>query len=230
MKKKLFFIVALIAALSASKTLSAQEFKPEEGDVNIEINFTPFTEDNPIEINSLRFRYFTRSDFALRIGIHVFSNRVDDPDGVTADAINISNIVGFPVNSYELEEFEFGFNLGFEKHWAGTERLSPYWGFDFSYLTYNFTETVVFDDGFGRTFNGQVESGENSFGLNLVFGADYYFARKFYFGTEVGFGFVTTNSKDIESVIDTTPNTTEGPSNTRIGESVNGSIRIGYLF
>jgi hypothetical protein len=230
MKKSVFFVAALAAFVFISSKLNAQDFKPAAGDKNIEVNFTPFGNGNPIEINNIRFRYFIDPDFALRIGLHVFSNSTDDPDGVTDPALEIQNIVGLNVNSYELKEFEFGINFGFEKHWQGTDRLSPYWGLEAGFLTYSYTETVEFDDGAGGTVDGEVSSGETAIGLNAVLGVDYYFAKKFYLGTEVGFGFVSTTSADLESEFGGTSTTFKGPSNTEIGESVNGAIRIGFIF
>jgi len=231
MKKRVFFIAALAAAVFTSNDLVAQDggMKPAGGEKNIEVNFTPLG-GNPISINNLRFRYFKSSDMAFRIGFNLTSNSETTKTlGANADG----------KGELEAKESSFGFglNLGVEKHFAGSDRLSPYVGAELGFSMVNNTETGQAWDG-TKTVEGEETSGSTTFGLNLVLGADYYFSSHIYMGTEVGFGFSTTSEADTETTKGGPDNpndnaekaTAPGGSSFNLGPNFNSAIRLGYLF
>lgn len=228
MKKRVLIIAAIAAAVFTSNELNAQDFKPAGGEKNLEVNFAPLG-SSPISINSLRFRYFKSADMAIRAAISISSSSETDVSlGAGTDGKG------------ELEdvssEFGFGLSVGVEKHWAGTDRLSPYYGAELSFSTISNTDTYQAWDG-TKTVEGEVTSGSSTFGLNLVMGADWYFTKSMYMGTEVGFGFASTAEADTETTKggstpnDTAPKgTAPGGSTFNLGTNFNSAIRLGFLF
>jgi opacity protein-like surface antigen len=104
-----------------------------------------------------------------------------------------------------------GLRPGYEWHLPGTEKLSPYLGAEaiFSLTTNkveadtavpNKTSTNTTGDAYKVLTMVQTGKGAGTtFGLNLIAGVDFYFAKNLSLGAELGFGFTTTSLKDIES-------------------------------
>ena len=86
----------------------------------------------------------------------------------------------------------------------------------------------------GDTYESETTGGSTTFGLNLVLGADWYFSKHIYMGTEVGFGFQSISEKDTETTNSTGPGTDTATqlngSTFNLGPNVNGAIRLGFLF
>lgn len=229
MKKRVLLLAAIAAAVFTSNDVNAQDFKPAGGEKNIEVNFAPMG-NAPISINNLRFRYFSSSDMAIRVGFAVTSSSTTTPD--------VKN-QGTP-NETELEDksssFGFSLNPGIEMHWEGTDRLSPYYGAELRFSTLSTTSTDQELDGVGPTssYESETTGGSTTFGLNLLLGADYYISKSLYLGTEVGFGFSSTSTADDEVTNATGPGTatvtTVNGSSFNLGPNFNSSIRLGFLF
>lgn len=224
MKKRVLLIAAIAAGVFTTSNLNAQEFKPAGGEKNIEVNFAPFG-GSPININNLRFRYFSSSDMAIRVGVSVSSS----------STTNIS--LGGTNNDIELENknssFGFSINPGIEKHFEGTDRLSPYVGAEINFASSSTTQTQEQINGAGDAVAGEseVKDGSTTLGLNLLVGADWYFSKHIYMGTEVGFGFATTSNADTENTPVTGPSvSTPNGSSFNLGPNFNSRIRLGFLF
>lgn len=224
MKKRVLLIAAIVAGVFTTSSVNAQDFKPAGGEHNIEVNFSPLG-GSPISINSLRYRYFMSSDMAIRVGFSVTSNSVT--------GITLGGIAG----DIELEDKTSGFGLtinpGIEKHFAGTDRLSPYMGAELNFTLTNSTQTqeVINTTGDGVGGETEVKDGSTTFGLNLLIGADWYFSKHIYMGTEVGFGFASTSNADTESTPVTGPSVeTPNGSSFNLGPNFNSAIRLGFLF
>ena len=210
MKKKVLLIAAIAAGVFTTSSLQAQDFKPAGGEKNIEVNFAPLG-GNPISINNLKFRYFMDSQTALRVGFSVSSSSTTD---IEVEGTNSS--------------FGFSINPGIEKHFEGTDRLSPYVGAELNFASSSTTQTQESLNGAGDAIAGEseVKDGSTTLGLNLLLGADWYFSKHIYMGTEVGFGFATTSNADTESTKVSTPN----GSSSNFGPNFNSRIRLGFLF
>jgi opacity protein-like surface antigen len=152
------------------------------------------------------------------------------------------------------KSFSFSLRPGYEKHFEGTDRLSPYVGGELVFSTT--TTTTISEDWNGtnaRPEEGAVwetttTDGSTTFGLNLVAGTDFYFADNIYLGAELGFGFAKTNEKDSETEVsdldrfraangipdDIEVETAFDPiingSSTSWGPNFQGTIRLGWLF
>ncbi|MAC95751.1 MAG: hypothetical protein CMC96_09630 [Flavobacteriales bacterium] len=229
MKKKVLLVAAIAAGIFTSNELNAQDFKPAGGEKNIEVNFTPLS-GSPIGMNNLRFRYFASSDIAYRLGFSVSSSSETTPSEVPDGTTTV-----------ELEDksssFGISINPGIEKHFEGTDRLSPYVG---AVLNFSMLNTKDIDQQLdpstttGDTYESETTGGSTTFGLNLVLGADWYFSKHIYMGTEVGFGFQSISEKDTETTNSTGPGTDTATqlngSTFNLGPNVNGAIRLGFLF
>ena len=232
MKKKVLLIAAIAAGVFTTTSVNAQDdsFKPVGGEKNVEVNFTPLG-GSPISINNLRFRYFMSSDMAFRVGFSVSSSSSTTPEEVMDGTEEV-----------ELEDksssFGVSINPGIEKHFAGTDRLSPYVGAVLNFSMLNTKDVNQELDGTtaeaGDTYESETTGGSTTFGLNLVLGADWYFSKSIYMGTEVGFGFSSTSMKDDEVTNpggpDTDTQTTINGSSFDLGPNFNSAIRLGFLF
>lgn len=232
---KRVILVAAIAAFTMG-TASAQ-YKPAAGEHTLEVNFAPLG-GSPVSIAGIKMRSFGTETSAFRLGVFLgFSNTTT----ITQDEDNQN---GASLKELKDTESSFSINIqpGIEKHYAGTERLSPYIGgvLNIGYMATTsksetqYTESLVGED---------VEKGGNlNLGLNAVAGVDYYIAHHLYLGTEIGFGVgfstdltkkVTTQSlnadgtglvsNDGDSKVDT-------ETSLQVGPNVNGQIRLGWVF
>ena len=243
MKKTILFCALALA----TSGLFAQ--KQTGGEKNLEVQFTPLG-DAPVSIAGLRFRMFNSEASAFRLSINVGGST----DAVVTEQPGVS---GAPDEDrpelYDTDKsFTFSIAPGYEKHFEGTDRLSPYVGAEVAFETTTLTSTSEAWDGTntdpldGAVWESTLTTGTTSFGLNLVAGTDFYFADNIYLGVEVGFGFAKTNVKDSEfevSDLDRFRAANEIPDDTAVefdpiingsasawGTNAQGTIRLGWLF
>jgi hypothetical protein len=237
MKKLLLTLSVAFLGLAAQ----AQDFKPVKGDVTTEFGLTGGINNTNFNLNDgaglLRFRYFQKENLAFRLGFNVGSNNVTN---------NAYGIVGSPNENKEgsakRNTTEFLINLGVEKHFTGTERLSPYVGADILFgagttkTTYENAagafNTPVYADGVSSETKGP---GYTSIGLRGVVGADYYIAKRLYLGVEAGFGFEYAKDGKTTTTTTTAGNTTtvtnkSAGSNLEINPSIITGVRVGFVF
>jgi hypothetical protein len=224
MKKSIFLLA--FGAMFASA--NAQDFKPVQGSKNLEFQFAPLG-GSPIGIDGLRYRQFLSPTTAIRANV---SLDLSNKSTITQDANK-------DLGAIELKDREFTFDLnlrpGFEKHFTGTDRLSPYIGaeLDFNFRTTSQTIEDQIDTDKKEETKITNEDGSMRLGLNGVAGFDYYFAKHLYFGAELGFGFSSTMPFKTKTEIpgEPTEESSEGKSSTfNFGPNVVTAIRLGYLF
>lgn len=219
MKKLLFAIVAFSAfnMANAQEASTSQEnvYKPQGGDWNAELNFSPFS-SSPISLNYLRYRKFLSNTSAMRLGVSL---------GYESEKPNKDEI---------LTDFTLNLRPGFEEHFGGTDRLSPYIGgeLDIAVKSVKYEDT----DQHATIKGAWNESGTNNrgflrMGMNLIIGADYYVAKKLYIGTEFGYGFEIVNTADVKVEISgTNPDPIKGGNTFQLGPNFNSSLRLGFVF
>ena len=143
----------------------------------------------------------------------------NDP-AVFVDGERVDKSVFTKMNPDDLKESttKIGLGFGVEKHFAGTDRLSPYVGGD---LLVGFNSSKVEQGSYE-------EKGPNGFRLGVrgVFGADYYFAKNLYLGVEAGLGIFYHNTGKTE-INGTTVN--DGSNRFEITPSVVGGVRVGFI-
>jgi hypothetical protein len=227
MKKAILFFAM---ALATATGVYAQ--KQTGGEKNLEVQFAPLG-GNPVSISGIRFRMFNSESSAIRVGLFVGGSSEKE---VTAQADE-------DADSPELyttnKTFDFAIRPGYEKHFAGTERLSPYIGGEILFAMSSETEEVEsWDTEDGEDYalgTTTTKNGSTTFGVNAVAGMDFYFTNSLYLGAEIGFGFANTSDRDTEV-------TYEGPidaddvdptlngSSMGWGPNFQGSLRLGWLF
>lgn len=217
--KKQFVIVLLFAFVSIQVLAQdADRKKPELGDFSVEVNFNPFS-SSPVNINYLRGRYFTSETSAVRIGFSLgFQN--DNPN-----------------KDENFNTVELNIRPGYEWHFAGTDRLSPYVGLELDYAlkTSKYTndnEGAFVSEVTGAWDENGTEQGYSRIGANFIIGADFYVAKRLYIGTEFGYGYQKINDKDIKVTTDDPDSDLDikGGSAAQFGTNFNSSLRLGFVF
>lgn len=227
--------LALLFALLMGVVLGADaQFKPEGGEKNLEVNFSPLGGSNiSIPGAGIKFRSFNSSTSALRLGVFL---GLESSSEITQDEDSDTDAAELTDNS---SSFSINIQPGIEKHMAGTDRLSPYMG---AYVNIGYTSTTEKMETQWGPETSDVgtqtdKSGSLNLGLNAVAGFDWYFTNDVYLGTEFGFGVAyssdLTNKTEFEGF---DPNPDAGESNVgngsslQLGPNVVGQLRLGWLF
>jgi hypothetical protein len=248
MKKTILIMASIFATLGSyaqtTKVDSEKSLKPTTKNLTTELNVNPFNGQVNLNnsLNQIKFRYFVSPSVALRLGFNV--SRIDSVN-------NTSNPYGTNSSFYndEKKSTTVGANLGIEKHFAGTKRLSPYIGADLSITERSSGENIVNSQSTTTVTNAwyyvytnnnttisQIQQpGYTRYGLNLFTGFDFYIARHFFFGYEFNYNISKTKWKDISvittpSSVVTTSNSSITNTNTTFGPSLINGIRLGYSF
>ena len=226
-------MIAAAALFIGSTAIAQQDVKKQTGgEQNLEFLFAPFG-GSPIGINGIKYRKFTDATTALRATVFLgMGSTTTKTLGAGSDGKG------------ELKTVKSNFNIsiqpGIEKHFVGTDRLSPYYGAE-AIIGFGSNGTKE-DDTYGADNTVKAikssKQGTLNIGVNAFAGMDFYFADNIYLGAELGFGIgynmkmaPKTESldliKDDGSIV-----TSEGLSGSsiNIGPTVVGAIRLGFLF
>src|SRR5690606_21417600 len=133
-----------------------------------------------------------------------------------------------------------------EKHFAGTNRLSPYMGAELGIgIRSSKAETTVTEDNTTGSIaisgatgvdanDNAINPGYFGLGLNGVIGCDFYFSRKIYVGMEAFFGlnFTSYSQPSVTYSEGSTSITTKlGKAGAfNLAPGAQGTIRIGFAF
>ena len=193
--KKLMFTLA-ICSLVFSGANAQKQFGEEH---NVEVNLTPFG-NSPIDGTTIKYRYFLDENSAFRVGLTVGSS------SSSYAYYQEGEMLGDPVSpqlNMETANTVLGIAPGYEIHFSGTDNLSPYFGIEAYYMMGSRSDKMEFWgpndlDNVGQpdvyiTWDLTNKQAYSSMGLNLLFGADYYFSDAIYVGFEAGLGFGTTS-------------------------------------
>ena len=225
-------ILLTLAALTAFAFANAQDFKPTAGKVSLELNVaSPFAAASPVSLPTYGFkgRYFLSDLLAVRVGFNWSSLDSTTPGTLT----NNDKIENTSSNS------TFSFVPGIEKHFEGTDRLSPYVGATLP-ITIGSSETVNItgaSSAVNTTTTVTNANGFTSFGLSLISGADFYIAKSLFLGVEFGLSFISSGDRDEVTAVSNkggaaNPDdvTVEGGSSFSISPAANAQFRLGYWF
>ncbi len=242
----LFFCLHIVSYAISQDSLqvsSGDQLKASTGHLAMELNINPFRGDLSLNnaLNQIKLRYFTSDNFAIRLAFNI---------DVKKKETTVTNPYGTnPFISNENKKYTgFGVNVGVEKHFTGTKRLSPYIGFEFSFGT-KFSNYTL-DDGTVKTkidgawrsttlvnnnfVYGYEEKGYVKYGFNLLGGFDFYVAKNFFVGYEAALQYSNLEYTriDITTTGSTFPPDSPDSKETEVSVSpmlLNG-IRIGYVF
>lgn len=193
MKKLLLFTaLASFTFASAQVTTNAGTFnKPAEGDTAFEMQFMPnldgaaMFDDRGATVTMRKFESATKA-VRWSASFDVSGSDIEDSDTL----------------------WNIGLGYGVENHFAGSERLSTFWGYQ---------GNINVDSGASSTDDaGNAVDAETSFGVGvgLFLGADYYIMPKVYVGVEMGYGLGITSGNDIMA--------------WGLTGGVNGMMRVGF--
>ncbi len=209
------------------------QYKPSSG-FTAEVNFRPFT-STPIQVNYLKARMFLSENMALRMGIEL--NSYGKTEKTVFNAGTPTQLTEETKSTY----FIFGLNPGIEIHMQGTDRLSPYFGAELNISMKSASTDITNKGGVANKtekYEGCWSDGSNAaysiFGLNLLFGTDFYITKNLYLGAEMGLGFQSLSEKDITFTATTggvsNSITVPGGSESNLGVNFNSAIRLGWAF
>lgn len=239
MINKLLFVACMIS------TIIVHAQKAEKGNINVETQILLNNDSNFLSAYSpnIKLRYFLRSDIALRAqaiftGINSESRIAQNPDGSGSSGSDI------------ISNSSFMMALGAEKHFKGTEKLSPYLGAMFSIKHQSVSEDwtnydgVIYNKNYINNISGATNDfisnpaspnrSGNTFGLLGVIGADYYFTNHVFLGFEMNWGFYMKTNTSVTQHIE---NNNGAVTNRKWLESSSNSIqlnhsglRMGFIF
>ncbi len=242
MKKLTTTAVLLFSACTFMMAQDA-DFKPAAGSNNLELNFVPLN-GKPIQMTYVRYRRFLSEKTAFRLGFG-FSYSSNKADSVFASKVPSAPAGTNVTSQYSKNVIGWNIKPGFEKHFGGTNRLSPYIGAELDIAGQSSKETtptsVSLVSGADQvnitTTSNKSKGGFFRIGVNLVAGFDCYVTKHLYLGTELGFGFQSVSYSDLKVEYTPTPiapaknpdPVTQG-SEMNIGPNFNSSIRLGFIF
>ncbi|MCW0485310.1 hypothetical protein [Riemerella anatipestifer] len=132
--KKLF----LVGAVALFGAVNAQEYKPGTGDVTTEFGLKGGLGDTKVELPGsnayFKARYFKTDNIAYRATLSLgTTSNTKDVDSYSAEGTDLEK---HTTGKDKTSSTGFLLGFGLEKHFKGTERLSPYVGGEFL-LGYN---------------------------------------------------------------------------------------------
>lgn len=222
----------MAVALACVTGASAQ--KQQGGEKNLEVQFAPLG-GNPVSISGIRLRIFNSESSAIRLGLFLGGTSTETIQQEADNDIDALELIDTD------KSFDFSIRPGYEMHFAGTDRLSPYVGAELLFAMSNTTtddqEQYIDEDSDPQVMTATTKGGTSTIGLNLVAGVDYYFSDAIYLGAEMGFGFANTKDKDNETSYENAPDgfdastsTVGNTKNASWGPNYQGTIRLGWLF
>ena len=222
----------MAVALACVTGATAQ--KQAGGEKNLEVQFAPLSA-SPVSISGIRLRIFNSETSAIRLGLFLGGSNTEEITQETNTEIDALELINVD------KSFDFSIRPGYEMHFAGTDRLSPYVGAELLFGMSNSTSEVqeqYLDDNDNEQVKTLItKTGTSTFGLNVVAGADFYFSDAIYLGAELGFGFASVKDKEIEKTwenpADGDKDDTDTLGNTKSsswGPNYQGTIRLGWLF
>jgi len=244
--KKILLIA--IGAFLAGTAVNAQNLKQSGNEKNLQVLFAPLG-GQPISIDGISFRKFNATGTSAW-RLNLFIGYSSDKSVISqADTGSFATGGGRPETDAKKTSMTFGIRPGYEMHMAGTDRLSPYWGGE---LLFSLTTAKVDSDHVITTGNppsgwstltttSKGDGGMTTFGLNIIFGCDYYIAKSLSLGAEFGFGFSATSKTDLESqyidfnatnfsyTVKDAPKAKQG-SSFQVGPNAVGQLKLGWLF
>lgn len=231
MKKSFTMFLAAAAVLVGS---AAYAQKPAAGSVTTEVNLN-LTSGNTTSLigGGLSFRYFLSETGAISLGFGIVSDKTETTVTENADGTGSTGTI-------TMKHSTIVFRPGYQKHFAGSEKVSPYIGFEIPVALNSYTDegaNADYDETgnyYAEDVNWSEEGGSTSFGLTLVGGADWWFTPGMYMGVQVGWGFNSEKQKDTDYSYSaggvTVSGTSPGAKSGGLVAGTTGGLRFGFKF
>lgn len=226
----------LLAAFAIAGSLAYAQ-KPSAGNKTAEVNLNFQTGTAPVTYNlpaELRLRYFLADDAAVRIRFGLGSSTAKSSVTNGTNTADITNKTGFALT----------LSPGYEKHFEGTSKLSPYAGAQLTIGLGGAASTEVTNASVASPTPGQIVVGDSysdkagstfGLGLGLMMGADYYVTDGVFLGVEFGlnlFSMTSTGEGETTTKIGGASTTTKSPksSTSDLFGVYTGGVRLGFVF
>lgn len=230
----------LVAAFALAGSIAFAQ-KPSAGNKTAEVNLNFQTGTAPVNYNlpaELRLRYFLADNSAVRIRFGL---------GSSTDKSAVKSATSDVVSDITVKS-GLGLTLtpGYEMHFEGTDKLSPYAGAQLGISLGGKASTEATNSTSGAPTPGSVVDGANykstagsTFGLSLglMMGADYYIADGVFIGAEFGLGlFQMTSTGEGETTVKASSSASEVKTKTQKSSSnqlfgvTTGGVRLGFVF
>jgi hypothetical protein len=227
---------------------------PDKKTVMIELNFNPFGNEQVFSFTNLQTKFWLNNSTALRMGFEFDQNK----NTITKEDYDITVL---NKNTVKENSFLFGIKPGVEFRILESSKISPYWGVELMYKykksgadyvdyiseynpntgdNYYVKKTTEVknawryqDPNYYYLYSFEKERAFNTFGANLLLGADYFIVKHLYLGFEIGLGYEATKFRKIEiTTTDTTIPVKPYPAikTSSFGFYYNSAIRIGVWF
>jgi hypothetical protein len=249
MIKTLQIVFATILFINCNELKAQDTLKAPVNSWATELSFNPF--DGTLSLNNanaqIKLRRFLSNNRALRLAFTV---------GYMQDNSKLKSTYGLnPVDANaQRHSFLFAVNVGEEKHFNGSRRLSPYIGWEIgtgikssNQVTRSGSNSVTVKGAWEEVntyYNGQyyytstsyVERGFWSLDATMIAGFDFYMAKGFYLGYEFNFGlnYIRYSKIEITETTDLPNFNTNIPDQNdeswKFGPKVVNGIRVGYVF
>lgn len=206
-------------------TSNGGDIKAAGGDITLEANVNIIGNNVTLSnsLNQIRARYFLSDDLAARLAGHLSFN---------------TNV---PATDTKTRAIEFSIAPGLEKHFAGTNRLSPYVGAELVLGIRNAHSEFDGPGSSGVEVKGSFGPKDNAnrgfflVGLGAVGGFDFYVAKHLYVGYELSMELSNRSYSEIETITTDNAGTVvttkdEGSSALSFGPNVRNGIRVGFVF
>ncbi|MDD4848110.1 MAG: BT1926 family outer membrane beta-barrel protein [Bacteroidales bacterium] len=225
---KKVFLAAMICLMFVGTTQA--QYKPEGMALTTELQFTPVQVTNgQVFDNNMAFRgrLFIADNMAIRLTLG-YASMTDK--SVDYDPANIGNEDDYMTT--KDKESQFVFAPGFEYHFKGAERLSPYVGAEVGLVLGSAKETI--DNSFNDDKSLTKQKGFG-FDVSAVAGVDFYVYKGLYMGAEIGLGYASmkygygTNEITINGTTVTT-DLKDYTQESKLGFHCSPAIRLGWKF
>lgn len=203
--------------VALATTIYAQENynKPDNSKFSLEVGFTPFNSESVILMGEQIVGTYSINDkIGIRLGLG-FASETETSDNKQT---NYTKRTATSTN--------FSITPGVKFSFAGTNKLSPYIGFEFLFGT-QMRETTLErkqGDDLIKTVTTNADYPINTFGADAFTGFNYYFAKNIFVGIEIGIG-ANTYSVKKQSV----KTTTNGATTTLDTEAESGAFTFGFM-
>lgn len=231
MKKVLFAAIALFAA--ATPAMAEESFAPEAGDLSLELQFNPFSDNfETFKMERLQATYMLSDKDGLRFGLGL-----DLQNGKHTGAEDYDSYTSVKYGSFSI-------NLGYERHFFNYKRVDLYAGAEIVYKhrwagakseAYD-ADNVWYETKEAINYIPDTDKkAGNDFGFNLFTGINFSVYKGLYVGAELGLGLEYANDSWSKNKTITKNDTEESKGFDKnkgfaLAFKANPALRLGWTF
>lgn len=243
------FAVVLSGSIIYAQDNGSESFKADAGNVTVEVSYSPTmhffdgsvtTAGHPLsDVDMMSYintsvRYFFNPNMAVRLKMGIGSLSTKNVEPVYGVVSGSPDPVKVGDNTTTSKYTSLYFVPGFEYHFNGFKRVSPYVGAEIG-----LGGAITKDHQFTSLNSAEMKTKTRSFAMSLsaFSGVDVYICQGFYIGFEVGVGYAfNQQGKSTNWTVDTEGKETkkefkDAYNNTSLGGlSFAPAIRIGWTF